>query len=89
MRSSGKTRLTPPSLMASAAIPNTTQESSSCARLTAPTCFISSMPLAPSSPIPVMITPTTFWPAKRAAERNRTSTLGRCRLTSGPSLIST
>src|SRR5436190_2010125 len=35
----------------------------------APACFISSIPFAPSSPMPVMITPITFLPPYRAAER--------------------
>ena len=42
---------------------------------------ISSMPAAPSLPMPVRITPTAFLPAYCAAERNSTSTDGRCRFT--------
>ena len=72
----GKTRSTPPNLIASFGIPKTTHVASSCATVAAPACFISAIPRAPSSPIPVRITPTAFGPAYRAAERNRTSTEG-------------
>jgi hypothetical protein len=55
----------------------------------APACFISSRPRAPSSPMPVMITPMALEPAERAAERNSTSTDGRWRETRGPVLTDT
>ena len=54
---------TPPSLIASLGMPKTMQLASSWAMLVAPASFISSMPWAPSSPMPVMITPTAFFPA--------------------------
>jgi glycerol dehydrogenase-like iron-containing ADH family enzyme len=46
-------------------------------------------PRAPSSPMPVMMMPTALPPAALASERNSTSTEGLCRLTSGPSNVST
>ena len=54
----------------------------SCRR---PASSISFRPRAPSSPMPVRITPTAFGPTFWATERNITSTLGRCRFTCGPS----
>jgi hypothetical protein len=86
---SGRTFITPPCFMASWGMPKTTQEASSWAMVKAPASCISRSPLAPSSPMPVMMTPTAFLPAYRAPERNNTSTLGLWRETSGPSLIST
>jgi hypothetical protein len=56
-------------------MPKTTQLASSCVMVVAPAAFISSRPRAPSSPIPVMITPTACAPAAAATERNMTSTL--------------
>src|SRR5258706_7001319 len=85
----GTTLSTPPSLIASLGMPKTTQLASSCARVRAPASCISNRPRAPSSPIPVMITPSAFLPACLATERKSASTEGRCRLTSGPSLTST
>ena len=73
----GTTSSTAPRAIASLGIPKTTQVASSWATVAAPAFFISSKPSAPSSPIPVMITPTAFWPAVRATDRKRTSTLGR------------
>jgi MFS family permease len=61
--SSDSTFSAPPSLIASLGMPKTTQLFSSCAMLRAPACFISSMPRAPSSPMPVRITPTALRPA--------------------------
>ena len=69
---------TPPRLIASLGMPNTTQLSSSCATVCAPALRISSSPAAPSSPMPVMITPSALAPAHLATERNSTSTDGRC-----------
>ena len=67
-------------------MPKTTQVASSCAIVEAPARFISSRPSAPSSPMPVISTPTAFGPAAWATDRNSTSTLGRWRATSGPSV---
>src|ERR1700730_11174210 len=78
---------TAPRAIASFGIPKTTQLSSSCARVEAPSLRISSNPLAPSSPIPVIMIPRALLPAYCAADRNRTSAEGRCRDTGGPSLI--
>ena len=75
--------------MASLGMPKTTHVASSCAIVCAPARLISSSPSAPSSPMPVRITPTALAPAASATERNSTSTLGRWRETSGPSLTST
>src|ERR1051326_4199457 len=76
-RSNGATEQTPPRSSASFGIPNTTEVSSSWAMVNAPDLRISSIPSAPSQPMPVMITPTACFPATRATERNRTSALGR------------
>lgn len=54
--SSDTTVSTPPSLIASFGMPNTTQLVSSCAMVYAPACFIANGPLAPSPPMPVGIT---------------------------------
>lgn len=72
--------------IASLGMPKTTQLASSCAMVRAPASRISSMPCAPSLPIPVMMTPTAFDPIDFATERNSTSTLGRWRETRGPSV---
>jgi len=53
----GKILSTPFSLIASLGMPKTMQVASSWAIVLAPACFISSIPRAPSSPIPVRITP--------------------------------
>ena len=78
-----------PRAIASLGMPKTMQLASSWAKVRAPHCFISSRPRAPSSPMPVMMIPTAFDPALRAAERNSTSTEGRWRETSGPSRTET
>ena len=52
----------------------------------APARLISSRPAAPSSPMPVSSTPTAREVAVAATDRKSTSTLGRCRQTSGPSV---
>ena len=86
---SGTTSSTAPSSIASFGIPKTTLVASSWAIVRDPALFISRSPSAPSFPIPVRITPTAFGPADLATERKRTSTLGLCRVTSGPSRTST
>ena len=58
-------------------IPNTTDDVSSCATVTAPALRIETRPLAPSLPIPVMITPMALRPAYRAVVSKSTSTDGR------------
>src|SRR5258708_3752644 len=78
---------TAPQAIASFGMPNTTQLSSSWARVAAPSLRISSSPLAPSSPIPVMMMPSALRPPYCAADRNSTSAEVRCRDTGGPSLI--
>ena len=52
-------------------------DASSCATVCAPASSISFNPRAPSSPIPVRITPIAFGPTFCAIDRNMTSTLGR------------
>ena len=89
IESSGTTYLAAPRRMASRGMPKTTQVASFWAIVRAPASRISSSPPAPSSPMPVMITPAAYGPAAWAAERNRTSTLGRWRQTGGPSTSST
>ncbi len=84
--SSGSTLSAAPRAIASFGMPNTTDVVSSCATVSAPICFISSSPCAPSSPMPVMMMPTPLAPTLCAADRNSTSTDGRWRDTSGPSL---
>jgi hypothetical protein len=88
IRSRGSTSTTAPSAMASFGIPKTTQLASSWARVCAPARRISRSPAAPSSPMPVRITPAAFGPAASAADRNSTSTLGRWRETGGASKTS-
>jgi len=63
--------------MASLGIPKITEVASSWAMVLAPARRISNSPLAPSVPMPVMITPMALGPAARATELKSTSTDGR------------
>src|SRR5206468_8225352 len=55
-------------------MPNTTQLSSSCASVCAPALRMASRPRAPSSPMPVISTPTAWLCTCSAQEWNSTST---------------
>src|SRR5690348_10837208 len=85
---SGNTTSIAPRATASFGIPYTTHVASSCATVAAPAAFIAASPSAPSSPIPVRITPSASPPTCSATERNSTSALGRCRDTRSPSVTS-
>ena len=89
IESSGVMNLAAPRRIASRGMPKTMQVASFWAIVSDPASRISSRPPAPSSPMPVMITPAACGPAAWAAERNSTSTLGRWRQTGGPSTSST
>src|SRR6185295_11402628 len=87
IRVSGRTYSTAPRAMASFGIPKITHVASSWAIVCAPASRISARPAAPSSPMPVRITPTALAPATCATERKSTSTLGRWRETSSPPMV--
>jgi hypothetical protein len=83
MRVSAATSSTAPSSIASRGMPKITLVASSWAMVQAPFLRISSMPLAPSLPMPVMITPTVSAATNLATDMNRKSTEGRCRFIGG------
>src|SRR5205807_2302514 len=71
--------------MAARGMPLTTQLSSLCAMVMPPAALIAPRPSAPSSPMPVITTPTDMRLNSCAAEWKSTSADGRCPLTGGPS----
>src|SRR5439155_18299125 len=75
--SAGKTWVAPPSAIASAGMPCTTERSRSWAKVVAPLSFMSFNSAAPSLPIPVSRTPSAFGPHDSASDRNRQETAGR------------
>ena len=70
-------------------MPNTALLASSWAAVRAPACRMANRPRAPSSPMPVISTPTPNGPANRATEWNNTSTDGRWKCTGASSSSAT
>src|SRR2546425_9766932 len=83
--SSATILLANPFRMAARGMLLTTQLSSLCAAVCPPAALIAPSPSAPSSPMPVMITPTAAAPYSCATEWNRTSAEGRWPFTGGAS----
>src|SRR5258706_21402 len=72
-----RTKSTAPNRIASAGIPKITEVASSCARTRPRAALMACAPRAPSPPMPVNTTPTTFAPEYAAALSNATSAQGR------------